>query len=86
MEWIERSGVMELSLYCRIVTIQNVYRQLTFICFLDMLNCGGSRNFKTGGAVPALYNFWRPGIVLIHYDFVVRIENEIHIVNINIAC
>ena len=50
----------------------------------DVIFRGGSRNFKTGGAVRARYNsgFWFDAPSHIPYAFVVRDVNNIHIVNI----
>ena len=50
---------------------------------------GETRNCLTGGAVPAQCNFFRSGDCFdvplhIHYAFAMRVENNIHIVNI--AC
>ena len=50
---------------------------------------GGSRNFKTGSAVPARCNSWGFGIVFmsfhIHPFLEARVENKLHIVD-NVCC
>ena len=52
-------------------------------------NSGGSRNLKTGGRCPGAVLFLRSGDCFdapshISYDFVVSVEDKVHIVNI--AC
>ena len=42
----------------------------------------GSRNFKTGGRGPGAVEFLGLVFVLIPYVFIVRVVNNIHIVNI----
>ena len=54
-----------------------------------MVCSGGSRNLKAGGGCPGAVLFLRSGDCFdapshISYDFVVSVENKVHIVNI--AC